>query len=111
MAVASSGIAGTLLQGGRTAHVVFKIPIEIKDDEPVCSLSKGSAMAKVIQECALILWDECTMSHRKAFEAVDRLLRDLVDDEAKKNQVMGGKLVLNNYLYLLGCSAKCSFFR
>ena len=27
LAVASSGIAATLLQGGRTAHVVFKIPI------------------------------------------------------------------------------------
>ena len=50
-------------------------------------------MAKVLQECTLILWDECTMSHRKAFEAVDRLLRDLADDPIKKTQVMGGKLV------------------
>ena len=41
IAVASSGIAATLLQGGRTAHVVFKIPIDLKDDEPICNLSKG----------------------------------------------------------------------
>ena len=30
LAVASSGIAATLLPGGRTAHVAFKIPIELQ---------------------------------------------------------------------------------
>ena len=98
MAVASTGIAATLLMGGRTAHVVFKIPLDLKDDEPVCGLSKTSAMAQVIKEAVLILWDECTMSHRKAFEAVDRLLKDLEDDPLKKRRVMGGKLVMTFFL-------------
>ena len=63
------------------------------DDKPVCNLGKNDALAKVIKECVLIVWDECTMSHRKAFEAVDRLLRDLAD-EIDKDKVMGGKLVI-----------------
>ena len=93
LAVASSGIAATLLLGGRTAHVVFKIPLDLKDDQPVCGVSKTSAMAQVIKAATLILWDECTMSHRKCFEAVDRLLKDLEDNPVKKKEVMGGKLV------------------
>lgn len=94
LAVASSGIAATLLIGGRTAHATFSIPLNLdKDDKPVCNLGKNEAMAKVIKECVLIVWDECTMSHRKAFEAVDRLLRDLAD-EIDKDKVMGGKLVI-----------------
>ena len=76
LAVASSGIAATLLMGGRTAHATFKIPLKLdKDDKPICNLEKNEPMAKVIKECKLIVWDECTMSERKAFEAVDRLLR------------------------------------
>ena len=89
LAVASSGIAATLLPGGRTAHSTFKLPIEMKDDKPICSMSPDSNEAEVLRQCVLIIWDECTMSHRKAFEAVDRLLRDIT----KSNEIMGGKLV------------------
>ncbi|XP_014768231.1 uncharacterized protein LOC106867766 [Octopus bimaculoides] len=34
-------------------------------------------MGELIQKCHLIVWDECTMSHKKAFEAVDRTLQDI----------------------------------
>ena len=95
LAVASSGIAATLLPGGRTAHATFKLPIDMKDDKPVCNMSPDSKEAEVVKECALIIWDECTMSHRKAFEAVDRLLRDIT----KTNEIMGGKLVSSDGLF------------
>jgi hypothetical protein len=34
-------------------------------------------MGKVLTKCKLIVWDECTMAHKKALEALDRTLRDL----------------------------------
>ena len=91
IAVASSGIAATLLPGGRTAHSGFKLPFELlKDNQPISSITKESAAASVIKKAKLIIWDECTMSHKRAFETVDRLLQDL--HESKK--IMGGTLVL-----------------
>ena len=44
LAVASSGIASTLLRCGRTAHFAFKLPLKFAHgDHPVCDISKGSA--------------------------------------------------------------------
>ncbi|CAM1299818.1 Uncharacterised protein r2_g976 [Pycnogonum litorale] len=91
LAVASSGIAATLLAGGRTAHSTFKLPLDmLRHEAPVCNISKGTAMAQVLLEARIIVWDECTMSHKHAFEAVDRTLCDLCNNSS----VMGGKLFL-----------------
>ncbi|XP_031333941.1 uncharacterized protein LOC116163953 [Photinus pyralis] len=78
LAIASSGIAATLLDGGRTAHSALKLPLNMQLTEtPTCNISKTSAMAKVLQQCKIIIWDECTMAHKKSLEALDRTLRDL----------------------------------
>ncbi|XP_045456894.1 uncharacterized protein LOC123666920 [Melitaea cinxia] len=44
LAVASFGIAATLLKGGRTAHSTFKLPLKICSDDvsSVCNISKQS---------------------------------------------------------------------
>ena len=78
LATASSGIAATLLQGGRTAHSTFKIPIHlIPKEEQVCSIKKGSAMATLLKMCKVIVWDEATMSNKLALEAVERTFQDI----------------------------------
>ena len=42
MAAASSGIAATLLTGGRTLHSTFKIPLDLHAmDIPICSIKKA----------------------------------------------------------------------
>lgn len=65
LAVASSGIAATLLDGGRTAHSAFKLPLNIQYTEtPICNISKSSGMGEVLQRCKLIVWDEVTMAHK-----------------------------------------------
>jgi len=80
IAVASSGIAATLLHGGRTAHSKLKLPLNLTYSEaPLCNIKKGTGEAKVLEECELIVWDECTMSHKQALEALDRTLQDLRD--------------------------------
>lgn len=74
LAVASSGIASTLLSGGRTAHSTFKFPLDInRTNELTCNIGKRSNMAEVIKLCKFIVWDECTMTHKKLLEALDRL--------------------------------------
>ncbi|CAH2224923.1 jg5073, partial [Pararge aegeria aegeria] len=91
LALASSGIAATLLEGGRTAHSALKLPLNMQSNEtPTCNVSKNSAMAKVLQQCKLIVWDECTMAHKKSLEALDRTLKDL----RSNNNRFGGAMIL-----------------
>ncbi|KAL4298937.1 uncharacterized protein [Arachis hypogaea] len=45
--VASSGIASLLLPGGKTAHSMFNIPVELTEDT-VCRIKKDSAKAEVV---------------------------------------------------------------
>ncbi|GFW40603.1 ATP-dependent DNA helicase [Trichonephila clavipes] len=47
-------------------------------------------MGKVLQTCQIIIWDECTMSHKKALEALDRTLRDFRGNR----RIFGGELIL-----------------
>ncbi|GFS93186.1 ATP-dependent DNA helicase [Trichonephila clavipes] len=78
LAVASSGIAATLLSGGWTAHSVFKLPLNLASEETLtCNISKNSARGSLLQQCKLIVWDECTLSHKRAIEALDRCLQDI----------------------------------
>ncbi|GFT78627.1 ATP-dependent DNA helicase [Trichonephila clavipes] len=91
LAVASSGIAATLLSGGRTTHSVFKLPLNLASEEtPTCNISKNSARGALLQQCKLIVWDECTMSHKRAIEAFDRCLQDIQNNR----KLMGGVVVL-----------------
>ena len=91
MGVASSGIAATLLTGGRTAHSLFKLQLNLRHSEtPTCNIGKGSGAACVLKECCLIVWDECTMAHKLALEALNRTLQDIRSD----SNLMGGMTVL-----------------
>ena len=89
LAVALSGIAATLLLNGRTAHSTFKIPIKINENS-ICSITRNSKEAEQFRNCKFIVWDECTMAHKYALEAVDRMLRDIVNDR----KPMGGITLL-----------------
>ena len=75
LATASSGIAATLLTGGRTLHSTFKIPLDLHAmDIPICSIKKGTALCtvcRVIQEGKAIVVDEALMINKLGFEALD----------------------------------------
>ena len=78
LATASSGIAATLLQGGRTLHSTFKIPLDVdKNETSTCNISKTTVLARIIRETKAIIVDEASMVHKAAFEAVDKTLRDI----------------------------------
>ncbi|XP_050217778.1 uncharacterized protein LOC126668634 [Mercurialis annua] len=95
LAVASSGIASLLLPGGRTTHSKFDIPIELFQNS-TCGIKQKSDLAWLLQQTDLIIWDEAPMTHRYAFEALDKSLRDIVsiiyNDASEK--IFGGKTVL-----------------
>ncbi|GFW58559.1 ATP-dependent DNA helicase [Trichonephila clavipes] len=91
VAVASSGIAATLLNGGRTTHAVLKLPLNLaQEDSPIFNFIKNSSRGKMLRECKLLVWDESTMSHKKAIEALNRTLQDL----RESTDIMGGKVDL-----------------
>jgi len=93
--VASSGIAAQLLQGGRTAHSRLKIPFDLQANS-TCNIRLGSTEAELLQKAKIILWDECPMCHRHAFEALDRTLRDIMAqiDPRNKHIPFGNKIMV-----------------
>ncbi|CAB5127091.1 unnamed protein product [Rhizophagus irregularis] len=95
LAVASSGIAALLLPGDQTAHSCFKIPINIYEDS-TCSIKHNSDLASLLQIAKLIIWDEAPMTHRYAFEAVDKTLKDLMKaiDPLLEEKPFGGKVIV-----------------
>jgi hypothetical protein len=77
LAVASSGIAALLLDGGCTGHSRFQIPVNIMADS-TCNIPVQSDRAQIIRAAAMILWDEAPMMHRHVYEALDRCIRDIM---------------------------------
>ncbi|XP_076066073.1 uncharacterized protein LOC143039717 [Oratosquilla oratoria] len=88
LAVASSGIAATVLCGGRTAHNMFKIPLMEFDETRACSIKKNTEMAKLLHQTELIVWDEVVMANKNMLTAVDITLRDIMGN----NDFMGRKV-------------------
>ncbi|XP_074356466.1 uncharacterized protein LOC141696185 [Apium graveolens] len=76
LAVVSSGIASLLIDGGRTAHSRFKIPIDA-DEFSCCEVKQNTFLAELIYSTSLVIWDEAPMTHRFVFEAVDHTFRDI----------------------------------
>ncbi|KAL0730146.1 hypothetical protein Bca4012_026239 [Brassica carinata] len=88
---ASSGIASLLLQGGRTAHSRFAIPIN-PDEFSTCILPQGSDKANLVKEASLIIWDEAPMMSKHCFESLDRTLNDLMGTHDQLP--FGGKVIV-----------------
>lgn len=89
LATATSGVAASLLPGGRTAHSLFKIPL--KEEESItCAVSKQSGTARLLREVKIIIWDEAPMSKRQTMEAFQEMLQDIMDNGLQ----FGGKVVV-----------------
>ena len=95
LAVASSGIASLLMEGRRTAHSRFKIPIDL-DEHSCCDIKKNTNLADLICQTSLVVWDEAPMNHRFVFELVDRTFRDILTkiNPRARSMPFGGLTVL-----------------
>ena len=67
----------------------FQQPLNITEDK-TCNITPNSEYGKILQNIQVIIWDEITMKSKHAFEAVDRLFRDL----CKNNIIFGGKVII-----------------
>lgn len=87
--IAWTGIAASLLNGGRTAHSTFKCPFEMTG--PVaCHLSTISEEAEKLRTATVIIWDEISMTISYALDAVDRFFQDLMGNSLP----FGGKIFI-----------------
>ncbi|KAM3201207.1 hypothetical protein P3L10_033570 [Capsicum annuum] len=89
LATITSGVAATLLSGGRTAYSRFEIPLQTTD-ATVTRMSKQSGRAKLIQKSKLIIWDKAPMASCRTIKTVDRSFRDILDI----NEPFGGKIMV-----------------
>ena len=80
LCVSSSGISALLLQGGQTAHSMFKIPVQNLHEESFCSIPKNSQCADLPRVTKVIIWDEIGAQHKYVVEALDCTLQDICDD-------------------------------
>ncbi|KAE8745819.1 hypothetical protein FOCC_FOCC007466 [Frankliniella occidentalis] len=90
LCTASSGIAAINIEGGRTAHSMFRLPLDFSDGSKVWGLTNGSQRADMVRHASLIWLDEAPMLHRYFVEIIDRSLRDLM----KVAEPFGGKVVV-----------------
>ena len=79
LCVASSGIAALLLDGGRTSHSCFKIPLSTIHEDSVAGLKCNSYIFPVLQQTKVIIWDKVPMQHKYDIDAVNQCLRDLLE--------------------------------
>ncbi|XP_074346781.1 uncharacterized protein LOC141685588 [Apium graveolens] len=88
---ASSGIAAVLLDGGRTAHSRFHIPI-IVDQCSVVGIKHSTDLTELLQNTSLIISDEAPMQHQHGIENVNKCLRDIIApiDPSRSSRPFGG---------------------
>jgi len=99
--MATSGIAASLLDGGTTAHSIFKVPLKC-NNQTTCNINYGSSLAELIRETKLIIWDEAVMAHRHMFATVDKTFKDIMNND----NLFGNKLILfgGDFRQISGCS-------
>jgi hypothetical protein len=78
------------IDGGRTAHSIFKLPVTEDGTGVISLIMPFSARADFLQCAAFIVWDELPMANVAAFEAVDTLLRLIMGCDTP----FGGKVVI-----------------
>ena len=66
-------------------------------DIPMCSIKKGTALCKVIQEGKAIVIDEALMTNRLAFEALDHTLKDLTGNSQPMRGVCYCVVILGSH--------------
>ncbi|XP_073151981.1 uncharacterized protein [Henckelia pumila] len=90
--VATSGIAATLLPGGRTAHSRLKIPLN-PTTETLCNIEKQKDLAELIRRASGIVWDDAPMANRYAFESVNKTFQEIMENILPfggKTMIFGG---------------------
>ena len=87
---APTGIAATLLPGGRTLHSLLHIPVEGKKKQGKLTAAAFQTTKNALDQVCLLIIDEMSMIDGHLFNAIDQRLREL----GVKDQPFGGLGVL-----------------
>ena len=87
-ATATTGIAADLI-GGRTLHSVMKLPVPVHENT-ISSMKMDSQDAQKLRNTSLIIVDEVSMLSKYVLEAVDELLKRVMNND----DIFGGKVIL-----------------
>lgn len=82
------------------------------DQYSIAGIKHGSDIAELMQQTHLIIWDEAPLQHHRAFESVDRCLRDImsaIDPSRAKRPFDGIKVVFGgDFRHILPVIPKAS---
>ena len=98
----------------RIFHNVFKLPIPILEN-PVANIIANVSYGRYISSSSLIIIAEVSRFPLKVLKIIDRLLRDLCDED-DKHKPFGGKTILlcgdfwQILPYVLFCTIICIIF-
>ena len=84
-----TGIAATLLTGGRTVNNLFKLAVPILDTS-TCNISPTSEHAEFLRSVSVFIIDEASMVPKHALSAIDTELQDITGIKVP----FGGKILL-----------------
>ncbi|GBN53632.1 hypothetical protein AVEN_40471-1 [Araneus ventricosus] len=93
------------MAGGRTAHSMLQIPIDlIHNEKPVCNIKKEVQKLMCCRKLKYLFWDEISMMHKHGLEAVNRTLQDLRGNK----DLMGGLIVVlaGDFRQTLPCNSE-----
>ena len=79
-ATASTGIAATVLIGGRTLHSTFWIPIDVTDNTE-SRVKAHKEYAEPIKQVELVFIDEISMLHRDVLKYLDTMFKDVCNSD------------------------------
>ena len=88
--VAFTGIASTLLEGGRTIHSTFAFGLNT-NSTTVSNIVPISEEGQQFREYHVVIIDEISMVNRHIFDAIDKFFREVCD---KPDVPFGGKIVI-----------------
>ncbi len=86
-ASAWTGIAATLLRGGKTVHSTFKLPVPLNENS-TSSITPTSTEAARLKDTVMFIIDEASMVSKSALHAIDILLQDITGNRVP----FGGKI-------------------
>jgi hypothetical protein len=89
VAVAWTGIAATLLKGGRTCHSRFRLPVPIVENS-TSGVKPNSSEGGALRSAKVIILDEGPMAPSMALNVIHRTMCDITND----NRPFGGKVVV-----------------
>ena len=90
LAMASTGIAASIISGGGTVHAKLKMKLYLEEEDIISPMVKEGALKELIKQTKLMIIDEMTMVTRKQVNCIERTLREILDE----NKPFGGMTIV-----------------